>query len=178
MTRPVVALDANVLVPIISCDFLLTAFDLGLYEPVVSTIVLDEVESALLEDHPHLDAEAVRYRVSVMREVLEDHIVDAASAKVPDMINLKDRHVVGAALLGQATILATNDIKLSNEINKTLPTLLPMDLDQFGFLLWRQSSESLYAVADQLVAKRTKPRIERQAMLTSLRSIMPSVLWI
>ena len=37
MPRLVAALDADVLVPILSCDFLLTALDLGLYEPVVST---------------------------------------------------------------------------------------------------------------------------------------------
>ncbi len=35
MPRLVAALDADVLVPILCCDFLLTAFDLGLYEPVV-----------------------------------------------------------------------------------------------------------------------------------------------
>jgi len=36
MTGTVAALDADVLVPILSGDFLLTAFDHGLYEPVVS----------------------------------------------------------------------------------------------------------------------------------------------
>ena len=37
MPRPVAALDADVLVPILSCDLLLTAFETGLYEPAVST---------------------------------------------------------------------------------------------------------------------------------------------
>ena len=36
MPHLVVALDANLLIPIVSCDFLLTAFDQGLFEPVVS----------------------------------------------------------------------------------------------------------------------------------------------
>lgn len=40
----------------LSCDFLLTAFDLGLPEPVVSTEALIEVE-------PNLIARAVRIRV-------------------------------------------------------------------------------------------------------------------
>jgi hypothetical protein len=42
--RIVAVLDADVLVPIVACDFLLTAFDLGLFEPVVSAEVLAEVE--------------------------------------------------------------------------------------------------------------------------------------
>jgi hypothetical protein len=36
--------------PILSCDFLLTAFDLGLYEPVVSNEALVEIERNLIED--------------------------------------------------------------------------------------------------------------------------------
>lgn len=105
MSRSVVALDADVLVPIVACDFLLAAFDLGLYEPVVSMAVLGEVERALLEDHPHLNPEAVRYRVAAMRDALEDQLIDAAGVRVPAAINPKDRHVVGAALLGEATVL-------------------------------------------------------------------------
>ena len=52
MAVPVAALDADVLVPIVVCDFLLTAFDHGLYEPVVSSAVLEDVERALIEDFP------------------------------------------------------------------------------------------------------------------------------
>ncbi len=40
----VAVIDANLLVPIVACDFLLTAFDHQLFEPIVSTTVLDEVE--------------------------------------------------------------------------------------------------------------------------------------
>jgi len=33
MAHPVVVLDADVLVPIVACDFLLTSFESGLFEP-------------------------------------------------------------------------------------------------------------------------------------------------
>ncbi len=46
----VAALDADVLVPIVACDFLLTAFDLAIFEPVVSAEVLEEVERTLIGD--------------------------------------------------------------------------------------------------------------------------------
>ena len=60
MPRLAAALDADVLVPILSCDFLLTAFDLGLYEPVVSTEAIAEVERNLIEGFPHLDPASLR----------------------------------------------------------------------------------------------------------------------
>ncbi|MEO6628552.1 MAG: hypothetical protein ABIP03_08265 [Aquihabitans sp.] len=48
------------MVPIVAFDFLLTAFDQGLFEPVVSATVLDEVERSLFEDFPHLDCDGLR----------------------------------------------------------------------------------------------------------------------
>lgn len=116
MPRLVAALDADVLVPILSCDFLLTAFDLGLFEPVVSTEVLVEVERNLVENFPHLDPGSLRRRVDQMRHALEDHLVDPGSLHgIPDAINPKDRHVVAAALAGEASIVVTNDKRLRAE---------------------------------------------------------------
>jgi len=96
----VAALDANVLVPIVACDFLLTAFDHALYDPVASAAVLDEVERTLLEDFPHIDPEGLRRRVGYMRTALVDHTIETTGADVPDSVNPKDRHIVGAALAG------------------------------------------------------------------------------
>ena len=114
----VAALDADVLVPIVASDFLLTAFDLGIFEPVVSIEVLAEVERTLIEDFPHLDPVAIRHRVESMRVVLEDQTIDTSSVKgVPDAINAKDRHVVAAALEGEASVIVTNDSALRSEID-------------------------------------------------------------
>jgi hypothetical protein len=87
MPRLVAALDADVLVPIISCDFLLTAFDLGLYEPVVSTDAIAEVERNLIEDLPQLDSASLRRRVGQMRDALGDQLVDPSSVDAPAAIN-------------------------------------------------------------------------------------------
>ena len=83
MPLVIAALDTDVLVPILACDFLLTAFDHQLYEPAVSTTALIEVERTLLTDFPRLDPAAVGYRVQAMRDVLEDHLVDGEAADVP-----------------------------------------------------------------------------------------------
>ena len=143
----IVALDANVLVPIVACDFLLTAFDLGVFEPVVSTEVIVEVERALVEDHPHLDPLAIERRVGSMRMVLEDQIIDTASVEGgPDGINAKDRHVVAAALEGEASMIVTNDSALRREIDASDLGIEVSDLDALGGQLWRDTPDGVEAV--------------------------------
>lgn len=66
----VAVIDANLLVPIVACDFLLTAFDDGVFEPIVSTTVLDEVERTLIADFAHVDPDGLRRRVAHMRAAL------------------------------------------------------------------------------------------------------------
>ncbi len=126
MPRLVAALDADVLVPILSCDFLLTAFDLGLYEPLVSSEILVEVERNLVEAFPHLDPDGLRRRVGQMRGALEDHVVDPGSLDVnSEAINPKDRHVIAAALAGEASLVVTNDKRLRAETESAHAGLVP-----------------------------------------------------
>src|SRR5581483_10897586 len=108
MPSPIAVLDTDVLVPIVACDFLLTAFDHGLYEPIVSTTSLAEIERTLTDDFPHLDRAAIRHRVATMQVALEDQLVDGQDVDVPPGINPKDRHVVGAALVATAQVLVSN----------------------------------------------------------------------
>ena len=109
MTTPRAVIDANLLVPILACDFLLTAFERGLFEPIVSAITIDEVERTLIDDFPHLDPDAIRRRVTMMSRVLDDHIVDTMPVDdlAPNGINVKDRHVVIAALAAEAQVVVS-----------------------------------------------------------------------
>jgi hypothetical protein len=63
----VAVLDADVLVPILSSDLLLSAFDADLYQPVVTATILGEVERTLYADFGHLDPVALRRRVRQVR---------------------------------------------------------------------------------------------------------------
>lgn len=110
MPITVAVLDANLLVPIVACDFLLTAFHLQLFEPIVSSTVLHEVERTLIEDFPHLEPNALLRRVEQMRAVLVGRTLETAAVeRVPEAINGDDRHVVAAAIAGEATLIVTND---------------------------------------------------------------------
>ena len=164
MSGPTAVLDADVLVPIVACDFLLAAFDHGLYEPIVSTAALAEIERTLVEDFPHLDPAAARHRVATMRVALENQLVDGEAVDVPASINSKDRHVVGAALVGAAQVIVSNDRRLCAEVNSSERRLAALDLDAFAIGLWRSSPSDVYAVIDSMVSKRQKPPISNDEL--------------
>lgn len=169
------ALDADVLVPIIACDLLLTAFEAGLYEPIVSTTVLDETERALRDDFPHLAPSAVTSRVDAMRLVLDDHLIDADPSTAPTAINPKDQHVVAAAIAGEASLVVTNDRRLRDEIDRSDLATRAVALDEFGRLLWERSPDDVDAVVESLVLKRRNPPTTRAQLLASLRNHLPSL---
>lgn len=176
MPRLVAALDADVLVPILSCDFLLTAFDLGLYEPVVSTEAVAEVERNLIEDFPHLDPAGLRRRVGQMRKALDAQLIDPGSVDdVPEAINPKDRHVIAAALAGEAAIVVTNDKRLRAETATADIGLVAMSADDFAAHLWTLMPDDVNEVIDTLVAKRTNRQLTAEELIEAMRGSFPTM---
>lgn len=171
----VAALDANLLVPIVACDFLLTAFDHGLFEPVVSAAVLDEVERTLLEDFPHIDPEGLRRRVGYVRLTLADQVVDVTEAEVPEAINPKDRHVVGAALAGEAALVVTEDARLRREIEAAGIGVETVDADAFAMRLWATSPTGVDGTVRRLIAKRRRRPVSEAEMAAQLAAHFPSM---
>lgn len=171
----VAALDANLLVPIVACDFLLTAFDHRLFEPVVSPAVLDEVERTLLEDFPHIDPDGLRRRVGYLRLALADHVVDPTGLDVPEEINHKDRHVVAAALAAEATLLVTEDAALRREIEAARIGVEPVDGDAFAARLWAASPAGVDETIRSLIAKRRRRPVSEAQMAAQLAAHFPSM---
>lgn len=176
MPHLVAALDADVLVPILTCDFLLTAFDVGLYEPVVSVAVIAEVERTLIEDFPHIDSARLRRRVIQMCDALEDHLVDAGSLDdVPEGVNPKDRPMIAAALGGEASIVVTNDRKLRAETGQADIDLMAMSADDFAWHLWSLMSGDVNNVIAVLVAKRTRRPVTAEELMETMRGPFPKM---
>ncbi len=176
MPIAVVVLDANVLVPIVACDFLLTTFDLQLFEPIISSTVLDEVERNLIEDFPHLDPAGLVRRVAHLRASLADQTIETGVLDgVPDTINTKDRHVIAAALAAEATVVVTNDNALRSEIAASGLGLEPLDADTFAMRLWEASPADVREVVDALVAKRRRRPVLPEEMAEQLRVHFPTM---
>lgn len=107
----VAVLDACALVPIRLATTLLWLAEAGLFEPLWSDQILDEVQRNL----PKLgiSEEKAAHRVSAMREYFgEAALVDDLARLIGDMsCDTKDRHVLAAAVRAEADTLVTFNLK-------------------------------------------------------------------
>jgi hypothetical protein len=110
-SRSRVFLDTCVLFPQTLRDVLLTAAESGLYLPLWSSSVLDELERNLIEDRGLTPRQATRLR-EAMIGALPDSTVSGYHYLIPAMTNDGgDRHVLAAAVLGGAEIIVTENLR-------------------------------------------------------------------
>ncbi len=126
VTRYTAFLDACVLVPIALADTLLRLAEAGLYRPLWSERVLDEMVEAIETVHPDLASGSARRRADAMQSSFDDACVTdweelVAGISLPDP---GDRHVVAAALQGRADAIVTANLR-----DFPLEVLEPMGLE-------------------------------------------------
>ena len=168
-------LDADVLVPILSCDLVLSAFDEDLYRPVITVTILDEVERSLIAGFTHLDPAALQGRVAQVAAALSLHTHDEGDiiAAAVAAVNPKDRHVASAALQHGADLVVSNDRRLRREINALGQPLQALTADEFAQRLLVDQPDGIDAVIDALVAKRTRRPITRIELVDQLAASFP-----
>lgn len=113
MARYSAFLGACVLVPIALADTLLRLAEAGLYRPLWSDRVLDEMVDAIGVIHPELASGRARARAAAMQASFEDACVTdweelVAGISLPDP---DDRHVVTAGLPGRADMIVTANVR-------------------------------------------------------------------
>lgn len=113
MVEPVfgrVVLDANVLYRATLRDTLLRAAEQGLYRPVWSDQILDEMWRNLVEDR-RVDESRSRL-VTEMRRAFPRAEVGVPSDLIDQMTNApEDRHVVAAAVVAGAEVIVTANLR-------------------------------------------------------------------
>lgn len=112
MTRFSALLDACVLVPITLTDTLLRLAEAGLYRPLWSTAILEEMVAALENIHPDLGDGRARHRAEVMNAAFDDACVSGWEPLLEgiDLPDQDDRHVVAAAQRGRADVIVTANL--------------------------------------------------------------------
>lgn len=175
MSQPVAVLDANVLVPVLVCDLLLSLFDAELFQPAVSPTILAEVERSLIVDFPRLDPGGLRRRVGFMAQALAMHVHDVAQESDASLasINRKDRHVAALALAHHADLVVTNDRRLRREINALGMPVRATSADEFVLRLILDERTQVDEVIDELVTKRQDRPVSRAALLDQLAVALP-----
>lgn len=111
MSGPVVVLDACVLIPIRLATTLLWLAETGLFQPLWSESILDEVQRNLPKVGVTL--EQASRRVDMMREAFgEEALIDGFDDLSEQMrCDPKDRHVLAAAVRGGADTVVTFNLR-------------------------------------------------------------------
>ncbi len=112
MARFAVVLDTCVLFPIVLCDSLLRIAEEGLYRPLWSHTIIDELRRTLGATWPN-NARVLDERIDDMVNAFEDAMVEgldsvAIRRELPDP---NDWHVVAAAIVGHADAIVTRNLK-------------------------------------------------------------------
>lgn len=106
-------LDANVLVPVALADTLLRAAETGLYRPLWSQRILEEVRSAVLRVRPELDPSRIDVRIRTMNASFEDALVEGWEPLAEGIVvstDPDDQHVIAAAKRGGADAIVTANL--------------------------------------------------------------------
>lgn len=162
-----VLLDTCVLFKTLLCDTMLSIAEEGLYQPLWSEDILEELRRNLLR-YGVAEANVAR-RIGLMREGFPDSAVTEYRSLVPSMTNhVKDRHVVAAAVRGGAELIVTENVR---DFPRTATDPYDIDVvDQDEFLLDQLDLEPMSvhrALGRQVSRYRRAPRTVED-LLTAL----------
>lgn len=167
-------LDACVLVPVSLCDLLLRlAEEPALYRPMWSEQILAEMTRAL-RTKLHRSAEEAEWRRSQMEKafpeamvVIPEELVRAAEC-IPDS---EDRHVLAAAIAGQASVIVTQNIK---HFPRNCVEKFQVHCQTADDFLSRQYRLRPQSVLDKLDDQGAGISQDREFVLRSLRAAAPA----
>jgi predicted nucleic acid-binding protein len=111
LSSVVAVLDTCVMVPLVLCDTMLRAAERRLYAVRWSEIILTELRRTLAEKLP-LGEERAQRRINAQREHFPEATIRGFEPLIDDMTNHpKDRHVLAAAVVGQASVIVAFNLR-------------------------------------------------------------------
>ena len=173
MTVPAVVLDACVLVPIRLATTLLWFAEAGLFHPLSSELILDEVQRSL----PRVGVvpEHARRRVGMMRDAMgSGSMIEGFVELIEGMgCDPKDRHVLAAAVRGDADAVVTFNLK-DFPVDAASPHGIEiLHLDDFLVSLVAEHRRLMVATLGQQVAAFRNPTTTVEQFLETLTVTVP-----
>lgn len=165
MPRPVILLDANVLIPFDPRDTLLKAMEHGLCRAVCSETILDEVQRNYPKVRTSGDAAEKARQADTLVDALRNYfrstyaMIEDYERHIPRMLNdLKDRHVTAAAWeAGKGTIIVTFNTRDFRAEHLAPFHLAAMRPDPFLMRLFRADPDECAAIVREQAQQRRRP---------------------
>lgn len=173
MSGPVAVLDACALVPIRLATTLLWLAESGLFQPLWSEQILDEVHRTLPK--VGVSPEDARRRIAMMREAFGvEALVDDFADLVDEMAcDPKDRHVLAAAVRGGADTVVTFNLKDFPDEGAATHGIEILHPDTFLVGLLGGHAETVVATLERETAAFKRPPHTVTEFLASLTATVP-----
>lgn len=171
-------LDTSVIFPATLNDTLLSFAEHGLYRPLWSEQILEELSESLVRAYPHLDPQTLYSRISFMRRGFPQAVIeeweplpDDITSGLPDP---RDAHVIAAALHAGAPLIVTNNLRdFPGEI-LSASGITAVSADVFLVMLWRDDPVGGLAALRTQSARMRNPPLSVQQILERLASGLPN----
>lgn len=172
----VAVLDANVLHPWILCDILLRLAERGLFRPVWSSEILDEVVRSIARRRPDLSADRVRHRVDRMNAAFPDAMIsdyEPVRSAVPTAVHAGDIHVVATAISARADVIVTADVNDMPTADVGRLGILVQGPDEFLVHQWGLDPNGAAAAIVEMAQDTRRPPLTPAQVLESLARVAP-----
>ncbi|HSH81995.1 MAG TPA: PIN domain-containing protein [Herpetosiphonaceae bacterium] len=154
-----VVLDTSVLFPAVVRDTLLRSADAGMYRPYWSDEILEELRRNLVSTGRTTEEQAQRL-VDMLRRAFPEASITGYEEVVNRMTNHpKDRHVLAAAVVAQAQIIVTDNLRDFPETALAPFTIEAQSADTFLTGLFEEVPERMVQIViEQTAAMRLWPK--------------------
>jgi predicted nucleic acid-binding protein len=172
---PLVALlDANVLWSAAVRDTLLRAAESALFRPVWSAEILGEVARNLKRRRPNLDPARIDRTLGRMRAHFPEALIEGYDRLIPAMQNdVKDRHVLAAAVQSGAEVIVTENVRDFPAAACAPYEIAVRTTDEFLCELWLLQSDAIVRVLHEQAVALTAPRQTLSDVLATLARSAP-----
>lgn len=157
-----VLLDTCVLVPIVKTDLLLTLARRHAFHPLWSDAILDELSRTIVLVNPNISGDRAAERIQNMNDAFEDALVrdwEPLEACITGLPDPDDRHVVAAAIRGNAAAIVTDNIKHFPDAALAPWGIHAVGSDDFLVDSLDLSKSRMLACLIEMAEKRTNPKL-------------------
>jgi predicted nucleic acid-binding protein len=171
-------LDTCVIFPVTVCDALLTLAEFGMFQPIWSSSILNELIRTTTDSIQPFEHRGLRKRVEEMNEFFPYAIHDASASVVyrwqlvlPDP---KDGHVVATAIASKSSFIVTENLKDFPNHLLAKSGIVAMSFDSFMNTMLTRNPESVHKAFKNMIKKRTNPQISLLEQLLKLEKLSPN----
>lgn len=168
---PLIAvLDANILVPFFLRDTLLTAAELGVFQPRWSASILEEMERNLVKRLGLTQRQAAGVRAR-MELVFPEADVKGFERHIAKLRNdVKDRHVAAVAIEAEAQMIVTSNLKDFVPSPEGIKVVSP---DTFLSELWSRNTKEMRLMLEQQARGYRRSQLTLSDLLEILEKAAP-----